>query len=232
VKAQVQQVGTTTASASSTASSTAAANPNSPSFNPHQGQQFDGQSAVAGANLGAPLGWKSQTTAKVEALLQTQQRLERKLQTKVDRQWVVTRPAQAQSIILMVSAAAAAAFDTTPSPSSLDATLLAAHMAKQPKERTAAESQGFTSKTMRDMEQLQKQKVYSHTQLAIQFPDGCVVRGNCLPQEQIQTALQLLKQQVLWLRVDDGDDDYDMDDDMDMDMDNDMDMDMDGATLV
>jgi hypothetical protein len=218
-KARVQ-VGSASASTSSTAASHSNSNA-AASFDPYQGQRFDGQSAAAGANLGAPQGWKSQTTAKLEALQQTQQRLERKLQTKVDRQWVATRPAQAQSL---VSAAAFDSTTTSTSSSSSDASLLAARMAKQQQERTAAESRGFTTKAMRDLEQLQKQKVYSHTQLAVQFPDGCVVRGNCLPHERIQTVLQLLKQQVLRLRVDDGDT-------MDMNMDMNMDTNMEGSSL-
>jgi hypothetical protein len=68
---------------------TGAPNSNFSSFDPFQGQQFNEQSAASGANLGAPQGWKSQTAAKLEALQETQQQLERKRQTKVDRQWVV-----------------------------------------------------------------------------------------------------------------------------------------------
>jgi hypothetical protein len=83
---------------------TGAPNSNFSSFDPYQGQQFNEQSASSGANLGAPQGWKSQTAAKLEALQETQQQLERKRQTKVDRQWVVTRLAQAQSMILMAAA--------------------------------------------------------------------------------------------------------------------------------
>jgi hypothetical protein len=83
---------------------TEAPNSNFLSFNPYQGQQFNEQLAASGANLGAPQGWKSQTAAKLEALQETQQWLEQKRQTKVDRQWVVTRLAQAQSMILMAAA--------------------------------------------------------------------------------------------------------------------------------
>jgi hypothetical protein len=76
---------------------TGAPNSNYSSFDPYQGQQFNEQSAAPGANLAA-------VAAKLEALQETQQQLERKRQTKVDRQWVVTRLAQAQSMILMAAA--------------------------------------------------------------------------------------------------------------------------------
>jgi hypothetical protein len=51
---------------------------------------------------------------------------------------------------------------------------------------------------MRDLEKLKKSKVYSHTQLAIHFPDGISVRANFSNREKLQTVLADLRHDVLF----------------------------------
>ena len=143
-------------------------------FNPYQGHRFDGQSASVGTHLGPPPGWKSATDVKLQNLQKQQAKLKQKLQKPVvDRQWSASSPTE-QLRVQVPSEELGGRNE--------DSKLLASHIQKQNLERQAAENRSFTTKAMRDLEQLQKQKLYSHSVLAIQFPDGNIVRGNFSPQ--------------------------------------------------
>ena len=50
---------------------------------------------------------------------------------------------------------------------------------------------------MRDLERLKKQKVYSHSLLAISFPDGCVCKGQFLPGETVEKVMISIQQDLL-----------------------------------
>jgi hypothetical protein len=78
-----------------------------------------------------------------------------------------------------------------------DRQLLASHFQQQHQKRIAEQNRGFTTKAMRDLERVSKTKVYSHTILHIQFPDGCTVRGYFLPTESIDVVMDCIRDQVL-----------------------------------
>jgi hypothetical protein len=161
------------------------------SFNVYQGKRFDAQSAAVGRSLGPPKGWKSATEAQLESLEKKHALLSKSHQVIAggERQWIALRPgATAPST---TSAAAVA------SSSREDSALLASHIQKQQKQRQEDANRGFTTKAMRDLERLKKQKVYSHTLLAISFPDGCVCKGQFLPAETIQTVMESIQQELL-----------------------------------
>jgi PUB domain/UBX domain len=164
-------------------------------FNIYQGQRYDGKSAAVGANLGPPEGWKSKTEQQLLQLQQQQAKLQEKLQKAAGgRDWTVLLPEQSSSSITATGPAAAPLPLTMSSKE--DAQLLAQHIQNQHKARLASENRGFTTKAMRDLEQLKKANVYSHTQLAIQFPNAIVVKANFLPQETIQVVTDGLRQSV------------------------------------
>lgn len=162
-------------------------------FNVYEGRRYDGKSASVGTSLNAPDGWKSQTEKQVALLQQKQQRIEDQFRKKagreIDRQWSVTSPTD-QPLQVQASAVSTAA-------QASDTALLAKHAQKQAMERQAAENRGFTTKAMRDLEQLKKKKVYSHAVLAVRFPDGYTIRGNFWPSETISTVIQHLRSDAL-----------------------------------
>jgi hypothetical protein len=77
-----------------------------------------------------------------------------------------------------------------------DSKLLAQHIQKQHASRQAAENRGFTTKAVGDLEALKKANDYSHTQLAIQFPNAMVVKANLLPQEMVRVVMDELRAHV------------------------------------
>lgn len=133
----------------------------------------------------------------------------------MDRQWVAFlpgRPATADGVVRSVAAMAAAALLPSSSTSQSgggtgtttgggDGKLLAAHFQQQQQRRLAEADRGFTTKAMRDLERLQKSKVYSHAVVQAQFPDGTVVRGCFLPHETIRAVLESLVRDVLLRQV-------------------------------
>ena len=131
----------------------------------------------------------------------------------IDRQWTVFLPGQSQSPSSQpaLSSAEAMANSTalkltssssttsnSVSSSRGDSSLLASHFQQQHAKRLASEARGFTTKAMRDLEKLKKAKVYSHTQLAIHFPDGMSIRANFSTREKLHTVLQGLRDDVLF----------------------------------
>ena len=182
-----------------------AAPTNNNSFDIYQGRRFDGQSASVGTNLGPPANWKSKTEEELAELKRREERLERefalgnasnttntaaKRKPMVERQWTVVMPGQTASSGNVVSSSATAS-------ASGDSQLLASHFQRQHAKNKAAQNRGFTTKAMRDREKLLSTKVYSHTQLAIAFPDACVVRANFGTSETVAAVLDGLKQNVL-----------------------------------
>ncbi|KAG7354525.1 PUB domain containing protein [Nitzschia inconspicua] len=168
-------------------------------FNIYQGQRYDGQSAAVGTNLGPPQGWKSKTEQQLSKLQQQKAKLEEKLQQAAGgRDWTVLLPGQQQSRT-NTNAATSLPYASTTSMNNNkeDVQLLAQHIQKQQKARIASENQGFTTKAMRDLEKLKRANVYSHTQLAIQFPNAIIVKANFLPQETVQAVIDGLREEIL-----------------------------------
>ena len=124
-------------------------------------------------------------------------------QHSVDRQWTVFLPGQAQPQSASSNTASNTASNsntntnTSSSSTKGDASLLASHFRQQHAKRVASDNRGFTTKAMRDLETLKTRKVYSHTQLAIHFPDGISVRANFATSDTIQRVVQELQASVL-----------------------------------
>lgn len=163
-------------------------------FNPYQHQHMDGLSKAVGTRLLAPDGWKSQTEQQVEALKQKQEAIQRTLAANtIPRQWNAWREPTGGS-----SSLATASDTSLSSTSQSDASLIASHAKKQMLEAQSKEKQGFTTKAMRDLQKLQKQKVYSETVLKIHFPDGSGISGHFAPsQTTIEDVVQALLHEVL-----------------------------------
>ena len=94
-------------------------------------------------------------------------------------------------------AAASTSSQNESTKSSGDAGLLAARAQKLQAEKLQREQGGFTTKAMRQVAQLQKQKVYAHTALQIQFPDGTKLCGKFLPGETVETVQAALRSDCL-----------------------------------
>jgi len=164
-------------------------------FNVYQGTRFDGQSAAVGQSLGPPKGWKSTTESRLESLEKRQAQLAKKHQVAKERNWVALRPGEVMNPAS--SAMAQTQSSSSTSSSREDSALIASHIQKQQKSRQEEANRGFTTKAMRDLERMKKQKVYSHTLLAISFPDGSTCKGQFLPVENINTVMESIRQEVL-----------------------------------
>jgi hypothetical protein len=170
-------------------------------FNPYQGHRHDANSASVGTNLGPDANYVSTTDRQLGIYQRQQAALELKLQQPVqdDRGWIATLPptASATSVIDSIQRQAHASVQSLSSSNSdkapSDGALLASRAKRQHEERMQREHGGMTTKAMRDLERIKKQKVYAHVQLTIQFADGCKLTGKFLPKETIanvKTAVQ------------------------------------------
>lgn len=155
-------------------------------FNPFQTQRYDGMSAAHGTQLTPNSQYESTTDKQLQILQAKQKKLEQKLQKQLtDRQWVASHPNASGKPTAIVTA--------EEPPSKGDSSLIAAQMAKQQAAKKQREEGGFTTKSMRELEKLKKQKVYTHTQIALQFSDGTTLQGKFLPKETVATVMQEAK---------------------------------------
>jgi len=163
-------------------------------FNPYQSQHVDGMSQAVGTRLLAPEGWTSHTEQQVAVLKQKQEVIQKTLASHViPRQWKAWRESSSGSNHSTMSTTISDA-----SSSHSDAQLIAAHAKKQLLQAQATEKQGFTTKAMRDVQRLQKHKVYGETVLKIHFPDGSGVSGHFAPATTtIGQVTQSLLQEVI-----------------------------------
>mmetsp|Transcript_13336 Transcript_13336/g.32608 ORF Transcript_13336/g.32608 Transcript_13336/m.32608 type:complete len:498 (+) Transcript_13336:106-1599(+) len=180
-------------------------------FDVYQGHKFDGQSQAVGVNLGPPSGWKSKTEQELEILQNRQKVLEEEKQKGKngggpDRQWELLFPGQKSQQLTSQQGSIVSSVATSllggsgsgnTSKSAGDSSLIAQHYKQQAAKRLEAENRGFTTKAMRDLEKIKKQKVYGHTVLAITFADGVVVKGAFKPREKIQAVINELHDNVL-----------------------------------
>jgi hypothetical protein len=198
---------TLTSSTSSTTNATtgrsnAAAASNSQAFNPYQGHRHDAKSAAVGANLGPDANYVSVTESQLEVLQRQQAALEAKLQQPLqDRAWIATLPASATTSATTTTISSSSQQQQQQQPSGndnnqkgpSDGALLASRAKRQHEERMQRENGGMTTKAMRDLERIKKQKVYSHVSLTIQFADGCKLTGKFLPKETVATVHAAVK---------------------------------------
>ena len=170
-------------------------------FDVYSGQRFDGQAAAVGTPLGPPAGWTSKTETELAHLQRREaqiiQQFAKKTTSKkitssvVDRHWTVVVPGQPQQEPPRQSTATSSSTTNKD-----DKQLLAQHYQEQYKKKMALEQSGFTTKAMRDLAKLKKQNVYSHTQLAIAFPDGLVIKANFGTQETVGKVIEGLRSEV------------------------------------
>lgn len=162
-------------------------------FNPYAGHRYDAKSAAVGANLGPDANYVSKTETELHRLQQRQAKLEGKLQTKLeDPGWRAFAPGQEIPVADRKPSA-----KMTTSAGKSDSSLLAERLKRQQQERLQREQGGFTTKAMRDLERIKKQKVYSHTTLTIQFPDGSKLQGHFLQKAKIKDIVQSLQDDCL-----------------------------------
>jgi hypothetical protein len=180
--------------ASSTGTNLISNGPASTPFDPYKGQRFDAKSAAVGQNLGPDANYKSVTETKLEALQQQEAKLVQKMQQRLpDRDLFASlNPQQISSQPTNTASPSSSLTNNTDTRS--DASLLASQYSRQSEQRQRQQEGGFTTKAMRDLEQMQKKKVYAYVQLIIQFPDGSSVRGKFLPKETIAAVQQVLKE--------------------------------------
>ena len=181
---------------SSTGTNLISNGPSSTPFDPYKGQRFDAKSAAVGQNLGPDSNYKSVTETKLEALQQQEAKLVQKMQQRlVDRDLFASlNPQQLSAQSTNASSSTNSNNNNNNMDTRSDASLLASQYSRQSEQRQRQQEGGFTTKAMRDLEQMQKKKVYPHVQLIIQFPDGSSVRAKFLPKETIASVQQVLKE--------------------------------------
>jgi hypothetical protein len=180
--------------------SSASSDTNPSNFDPYRFYRYDAKSAAVGQNLGPESNYVSPTEQKLQALQSAQRILEKSLQNPIlDREVVAFLP-HLPSSVEGVSEDNVKISDHLPSSKSTgpsDSSLLASQLQKRENDRRKREDQGFTTKAMRAVEKLSKQKVYSHVQLRIQFSDGSALEAKFLPKETITTVKHVVKGSIL-----------------------------------
>jgi len=146
-------------------------------FNPYQPHRYN-----ATGQPQQPAAYESTTETRLRQLQSRQERLEAQLQGEAltDRELVALRPNQQAAALVSVSN------PTASGPS--DGALLAQRMQRLEQERKEREEGGFTTKAMRDLQNIKKAKVYSHAKLRVQFPDGSAIEAKFLPKETVESV--------------------------------------------
>ena len=78
-----------------------------------------------------------------------------------------------------------------------DGSILAKQFQQREQDRRKRDEQGFTTRAMRDLEKLKKQKVYSHAQIRVQFSDGSALEAKFLPKEPISVIKAVVKDSLI-----------------------------------
>lgn len=155
------------------------------SFNPYVGHRHDGLSAAVGESLGPPSNYVSSTETELQRLKQQRDKLTAKQPSTLDPSWKAFRPNEA---VVLESSKSSTAKQLS------DSALVSARLQRQ--QAAAQQRQQFTTKAMRDLAAIKNSKVYSTTQLTIQFPDGHKLLGQFLPSSTIQHVIDSLVQQL------------------------------------
>ncbi|GAX27393.1 hypothetical protein FisN_23Hh148 [Fistulifera solaris] len=174
--------------------------PSAAEFNPYVGHRFDAQSLAVGVDLGPDPNYISKTDSELQKLLEKQAKLEAQRQ-KIDPEWRAFRPDESVNVSALASSPAETGSSSNVSGPS-DSSLLAERMKKQQQERLQREQGGFTTKAMRDLEKLKKEKVYSHVTLTVKFPDGYKLVGKFVPSDKIKLVLGSIQQHCLTIQND------------------------------
>eukprot|EP00548_Thalassiothrix_antarctica_P013869 CAMPEP_0194171884 /NCGR_PEP_ID=MMETSP0154-20130528/6435_1 /TAXON_ID=1049557 /ORGANISM="Thalassiothrix antarctica, Strain L6-D1" /LENGTH=621 /DNA_ID=CAMNT_0038884377 /DNA_START=57 /DNA_END=1922 /DNA_ORIENTATION=- len=159
-------------------------------FNPYKGVRFDAKSAAIGKQLGPDKNYRSTTEKKVEELQLQQDKLENSMHNEItDREINAFLP----TTVSVIPDSDVAGSNNGPS----DGVLLARQIQRREQEKKQREDGGFTTKAMRDLQKLKRQKVYSHAQLRIQFSDGSAITARFLPREKIDAVRKAVKGALL-----------------------------------
>jgi hypothetical protein len=179
-------------------------------FNPYQGHRVD-VGVPKGQVRNPPSNYQSPTEMELQRLATAQAKLEQQIQVPqlvTNREWTVHRMgASAPPPPPSSSSTTTVVVDTgTQPPGRGDGALLAARAQKMHMERQQRENSGFTTKAMRDVEQLKRTRVYTHVQLCIHvtIPNqntttSTVVQfsGKFLPRETIGQVMDALLRDCL-----------------------------------
>mmetsp|Transcript_14460 Transcript_14460/g.21899 ORF Transcript_14460/g.21899 Transcript_14460/m.21899 type:complete len:811 (+) Transcript_14460:1-2433(+) len=167
-------------------------------FDPFKAHSFNTQSAASGVPdpnsiiPGKRKEEKSTTERQLEILQEKQKNLEQTMQSKLrDRNIVAVMPGIVQGPIVTLPSSSESDFTSTTTTRG-DSSLIALQMKRREEERKKREEGGFTTKAMRDLEKMKKQKVYSHVQLRVYFPDGCRLECKFLPSESIAVVKNVI----------------------------------------
>ena len=172
---------------------TAAASTSASSFDPFKAHSFNIQAAASQGKVNPnntipDAKYESKIDRELSKLKNQAEMLEKKNSAKLmDRMMFALRPGELEIPREILANQSIAEVKTTG-----DGALFAERMKRQEEERKKKEG-GLTTKAMRDLERMKKQKVYSHTQLRICFPDGCSLSARFLPSEKICTVKQLVQ---------------------------------------
>lgn len=189
------------------------------SFDPFKSHSYNTQAAAVGANPNAIIpddadmanvnananananssSRKSTTERKLELMQEKQKSLEDQLQPSKylsldERNIVAYLPGQVGPIVSLNDGGDTGSGSTSTKFKSTkgDGSLIANQIKRKMEERKKREEGGFTTKAMRELEQMKKAKVYSHAQLRIYFPDGSRIEGKFLPNEKIGTVKNVI----------------------------------------
>jgi len=153
-------------------------------FNPYKTHSFNAQAASKGVTdpFSSANREKSSTERQLETLKIKEMKLKKEMENQfIDRNMIALLPNHANPIVTLASS-------DHDQGTKGDSSLLMSKLKKQ----NDNEEKGFTTKAMRDLEKLKKQKIYSHAQLRICFPDGSRIEAKFLPTETIS----VVKEQV------------------------------------
>lgn len=174
------------------------------SFDPYRPFTFNVQSAAAGAPNPAsivPEGviGPSLTEQRLDQLKKKQMKIEEDLfrqntiRTVQDRNLVVYPPPIIPTGAIVTVSAQDESDATFLGSSKGDASLIAGRLKRLEDERKKREEGGFTTSAMREVDKLMNTKIYSHTQVRIDFPDGSWVSAKFLPYEKVSVIKETLR---------------------------------------
>lgn len=166
------------------------------SFDPYRAYNYNTQAAMHGVNAtslpsqalsSSSDTYISPTQSQLDYLTNKKKNIEKSLDAKpFDRELTAYSPASS------IDVSPQQMQEMQPSGGKGDGALIAQRMKKIDEERKQRENAGFTTKAMRDLEKLKKQKLYKHSQLRIFFPDGYSLCCNFKPHETIAIVKQTI----------------------------------------
>lgn len=174
-------------------------------FDPYKGHRYDAKAAAIGQpSVGPNSTYVSSTEAALKEIQSKQARLEQRLQILDDRALVAFLPSNSSSSTTTTSGAPAGtqALNETLESSGGDGSLFAAQWKRQEQERKQRDEGGFTTKAMRDLQQLKTQKVYASAILRIQFPDGSALSAKFLPKEHLSVVRNVILENLILPNLD------------------------------